>query len=275
MTPDGKGRAAHVSSPAAMGAGNLECAARDVHRRRHAMGCGRGCGAGVQPPRRCAAGDRRILGLQTPVSLNDILRPALMAEYVTDTGTNQILPDRRRTVTVALRRLRGSAVQTAGSPGMPRDGSFIVAPWGASVIKGWVPGGKTLSDVGRSAAARSSTASRSSLEIGCSCPARAIPACMCSRAELTVRLFAPVARPPTSPVDTRRNPGRGSVSPIATWSRSGIFLDSSQNGKTDESPLTALVGAENQLSSIVEEWQGSESEPPTRGDFPVRCSHQR
>jgi sugar lactone lactonase YvrE len=83
--------------------------------------------------------------------LNDIAASP-DGEYVTDTGTNQIYRIAGGRVTVAL---RDSAL--GGPNGITWDAQgrkFIVVPWGASVIKGWVPGSKTLSDIGRSAATK-------------------------------------------------------------------------------------------------------------------------
>ena len=70
--------------------------------------------------------------------------------YVTDTGTNRIYRIAGGRVSVAL---EDSAL---GSPnGITwdvRGRRFIVVPWSASVIKAWIPGSKTLSDVGKSGA---------------------------------------------------------------------------------------------------------------------------
>jgi hypothetical protein len=71
-------------------------------------------------------------------------------EYVTDTGTNQIYRIAGGRVSVAL-----SDSALGGPNGITWDAQgrrFIVVPWDASVIKAWVPGSKTLTDIGRSGA---------------------------------------------------------------------------------------------------------------------------
>ena len=73
-------------------------------------------------------------------------------EYVTDTGTNYIYRIAGGRVTVAL---NDSAL---GAPnGITWDANgrrFIVVPWGTSVIKTWVPGSKTLSELAKSGATK-------------------------------------------------------------------------------------------------------------------------
>jgi len=74
------------------------------------------------------------------------------ALYVTDTGTNRIYRIAGGRISVAL---DDSAL--GGPNGITWDAKgrrFIVVPWEASVIKAWVPGSKTLSDVGKSGATK-------------------------------------------------------------------------------------------------------------------------
>jgi hypothetical protein len=74
------------------------------------------------------------------------------ALYVTDTGTNRIYRIAGGRVSVALEDLA-----LGGPNGITWDARsrrFIVVPWDASVIKAWVPGSKTLTEVGRSGATK-------------------------------------------------------------------------------------------------------------------------
>lgn len=74
------------------------------------------------------------------------------ALYVTDTGTNRIYRIAGGRVSVAI---ENSAL--GGPNGITWDAKgrrFIVVPWDASVIKAWVPGSKTLTEVGKSGATK-------------------------------------------------------------------------------------------------------------------------
>jgi sugar lactone lactonase YvrE len=83
--------------------------------------------------------------------LNDIAADP-DALYVTDTGTNRIYRIAGGRISVAL---DDSAL--GGPNGITWDAKgrrFIVVPWEASVIKAWIPGSKSLSDVGKSGATK-------------------------------------------------------------------------------------------------------------------------